>query len=119
MIIRNRSPIVISAKETIKLNLPSRNILIIEVLLVPELYILLLSVSELTVFLVIIFFEDHCFVAEQSIVIYQDILYCFKETVNYKKSTLSLPISIYIFTFISIYAFLSAKYRLAALPLIH
>jgi hypothetical protein len=69
VIIGNGSPIWVLAIGTIKLNLLSRRILIIEVLLVPKLYTLLLSVSELEVIGAITFFEGHCFLAEQPIAI--------------------------------------------------
>jgi hypothetical protein len=72
-----------SAKETIKLNLPSERRLIIEALLLLKLHTLLLSVSELKAREVNIFFGNHCFFAEQPIAICQDGLYFFTETVNY------------------------------------
>jgi hypothetical protein len=83
VIIGNGLPILASAKGTIKLNLPSGRILIIEALLVPKLHTSLLSVSELEATGAITFFGGHCFLAEQPIAIRQDGLYLFEETVNY------------------------------------
>jgi hypothetical protein len=69
VIIRNGSPILASAKGTINLNLPSGRILTIEALLVPKLYMSLLSVSELEATAAITFFGGHCFLAEQPVAI--------------------------------------------------
>jgi hypothetical protein len=67
VIIGNGSPILASAKGTIKLNLPSGRILTIEALLVPKLHTSLLSVSDLEATGAITFFGGHCFLAEQPI----------------------------------------------------
>jgi hypothetical protein len=83
VIIGNGSPILPSAKGTIKLNLPSGRILTIEALLVPKLHTSLLSVSELEVTGAITFFGGHCFLVEQPIAIRQDGIYLFEGTVNY------------------------------------
>jgi hypothetical protein len=74
---------LVSAKGTIKLNLPSEQILTIEVHLVTKLHTSLVSESELEVLGAIIFFGSHCFLVVQPIAIYQNGLYLFKGTVNY------------------------------------
>jgi hypothetical protein len=115
--IRHGSPILVSAKGTINLNLPSGRILIIEVLLVPKLYTSQVSVSKLEAIGAITFFGGHFFLAEQSIVIRQDGLYLFEGTINYQQEALPPPISAYASTSTSIYTFLSAIHSLAILPL--
>jgi hypothetical protein len=117
VIIGNRSPILASAKGTIKLNLSSGRILTIEVLLVPKPHTSLLSVSDLEATETITFFEGHCFLVEQSIAILQDGLYLFEGTVNYQQRALPLPISAYASTSTSIHISLSAIHGLAALLL--
>jgi hypothetical protein len=116
VIIGNGSPILASAKGTIKLNLPSGRILTIKALLVPKLHTSLLSVNELEATGAITFFGGHCFLAEQPIAIRQDGIYLFKRTVNYQQRALPLPISAYASTSTSIYTSLSAIHGLAALP---
>jgi hypothetical protein len=117
VIIRNGSPILVSAKGTIKLNLPSGRILTIEALLVPKLHTSLLSVSELEATGAITFFGGHCFLAEQPVAIRQDSLYLFEGTVNYQQRALPLPISAYTSTSTSIYISLLTIHSLAALLL--
>jgi hypothetical protein len=117
VIIGNGSPILASAKETIKLNLPAGRILTIEVPLVSKLYTSLLSVSKLKAIGAITFFGDLCFLAEQAITIGQESLYLFEGTVNFQPRALSLPISSYASTSTLIYISLSAIYGLAALSL--
>jgi hypothetical protein len=59
VIVGNRSPILASAKRTIKLNLPCGRMLTIEVLLVPKLHMSLLLVSELEAIEAMTFFGGH------------------------------------------------------------
>jgi hypothetical protein len=96
VIVGNGSPILASAKGTIKLNLPCGRMLTIEALLVPKLHTSLLSVSELEATGAITFFRGCCFLAGQPIATCRDGLYLFEGTINYQQRALPLPVSAYI-----------------------